>query len=123
MKSTLKKVMGIVMIVALLFGVLAVPSQNAQAEKVFATHSLMIGKTLKIFNQWEGPAKKWTVIKGQSNIKIIKKSEREATIKAVKEGTALLQADVGSIKRGTEFYQGGVEVIERNNKKCRICAA
>lgn len=114
MKNTMKKVMGMLMAAVLLAGGLAVPSQSAQAAKVFATHSVMVGKKLKISNQWEGPAKKWTVIKGQSNIKIIKKSDREVTIKAVKKGTALLQVDIGSIKRGEEFYRGGKEIFKVN---------
>ena len=114
MKNTLKKVIGAVMVVALLVGVLTVPSQSAQAAKIFATHSVMVGKKLKISNQWEGPAKKWTVIKGQSNIKIIKKSDREVTIKAVKKGTALLQVDIGSIKIGGESYKGSKETFKIN---------
>lgn len=95
MKNMLKKVMGVVMVAALLIGVLAAPSQNVQAAKYDGTYSVIVGKKVALQHIWEGEVK-WKVTKGQANVKIIKQSARSgAAIKGLKKGTAVVQAVFG----------------------------
>lgn len=79
MRNTLKKVMVMLMAVALLLGGLAVPSQDAQAasKKVSITKKakVTVGKTVKIKLKNNKKTVKWKVTKGKKYIKITKKKK------------------------------------------------
>lgn len=102
MKSTWKKVSAVVMMIALLSGVLTVPSQNVQAafKKVSITRNakVTVGKTVKIKLKNNKKKVTWKVTKGKKLIEITQKSKSYAKIRGIKTGTAKVQAVTGRKK-------------------------
>lgn len=102
MKNTLKKVSAVVMVIALLTGGLAVPSQDVQAasKKVSITRevNVTVGKTVKIKLKNNKKKVTWKITKGKNLIKITQKTKTYATVKGIKTGTAKVQAVVGKKK-------------------------
>lgn len=115
MKNTWKKVSAVVMMIALLSGVLAVPSQNVQAayKKVSITRNakVTVGKTVKIKLKNNKKKVTWKVAKGKKLIEITQKSKSYAKIRGIKTGTAKVQAVVGKKK-----YTCTVTVSAAKNK-------
>ena len=116
MNKNVKRYVLLAMIVSLIIGSMDFSGFVSAAKKVSLTKSakVTVGKSSVITLKNNQKKVTWKVVKGKNIVKITKKSKTGCTVKGLKKGTAIVQADVAK-----KSYKGTVTVIA---KKARATA-